>query len=581
MRLGFRFRLFVGLSLVAAAAVSLAALLVGRALARETLARIERGLVSEARLAAELVSTGLRDTPPGALDDEADRLGEIVAARVTFIAADGTVLGDSAEDGEALRALENHGRRPEVLAARRTGLGVVRRYSTTVGHELLYVAVPARHPSVAIVRLALPLTEIQAQVRAVRRATGVALAVALGLALGLAWMASALLAARVQAVAAAARRYARGDLSSPAGDYGADEIGQLGRVLDETVRDLAGRMAELDRARGRMEAILAGMVEGVIVVDGDGRVQLVNRSARELLGMGEVEGVHYLRAVRHPDVAAQFDAALAGREPRDMEIELPGGRTVAARAVPLAQGGAVLVLHDITRLRQADRIRRDFVANVSHELRTPLTAIHGYAEALADDALAPAERERFLEIIRRHARRMERLVRDLLRLARLEAGQEPVERAPCAIADLFERTIADLRPQLEARRQRVTVAVAPGAERLVTDAAKLEDILKNLVENAAKYSPEGSEIRLEAIRRDGRYEVSVLDEGPGIPAADLTRVFERFYRVDKARSRDSGGTGLGLSIVKHLAEILGGEVEAANRPEGGARFTVRLPEPAA
>ena len=581
-RLSFRLKLFAALSLVAAVGVALSAFLAQRSLARHTLARIERGLVAEARLAADLLAgRGTAGTAVG-LDDEADRLGQLTEARVTFIAPDGTVVGDSAEDGAALTELENHGLRPEVVAARRTGLGIERRYSTTVNMEMLYVAVPTRHPLIAIVRLALPLTELQAQVRAVQRATGYALVIALGVALILAWIVSTLLSGRLHAVASAAARYAAGDLSRPTGEYGDDEIGQLGRVLDDAVREVGKRVREVGRERNRMEAILASMAEGVIVVDEQGRIQLANPSARSMLGIGAALGDRYLHVMRHPDVVAQFDAAIAGRESLETEIVAANGRVLAARAVPLEHGGgAVLVLYDITRLRQADHVRRDFVANVSHELRTPLTAIRGYAEALADDTLAVAERNRFLEIIGRHTQRMELLVQHLLRLARLEAGHEPVERAPIEVAELFDMTVADLRPRIEARRQRVTTSVAPGAERLVTDGAKLEDILKNLVENAVNYAPEGSEIRLEAERRNGRVELRVLDQGPGIPVADLTRIFERFYRVDKARSRESGGTGLGLSIVKHLADRIGGQVHATNRPEGGARFTVTLPAEAA
>lgn len=284
----FRFKLFLALSIVAGLGLGLAAFLTERALARETLIRIERQLLSEAKLAAELLSHGLRDASPAALDDEADRLGQLLDARVTFVAADGTVLGDSAEDGATLRALENHGQRPEVLAARRAGLGISRRYSTTVNMDMLYVAMPLSHPSIAIVRLALPLTEIQAQVQVVRRATAVALGIALAIALALAWIASSILSARLQTVAAAARRYASGDLSQPRGQYGDDEIAQLGRMLDESMRELGSRMTELGRARNRTETILASMLEGVIVVDGQGRIQLVNRSARQMLGVAEV-----------------------------------------------------------------------------------------------------------------------------------------------------------------------------------------------------------------------------------------------------------------------------------------------------
>jgi two-component system phosphate regulon sensor histidine kinase PhoR len=582
MRLGFRLRLFLALTAVAVVALAIAAAVASRQLAAATVVRIERGLVAQTKLAAELLSMSRLAADVAALDGEADRLGAFVDARVTFIRGDGAVVGDSAEDAEAIRRLESHSQRPEVVQARATGLGIATRYSTTVGADMLYVAAPTAHPSIAVVRLALPLTDVDAQVRVVRRAAGVALAVALAVALVLAWLASSLLSARLQQVSAAARRYAAGDLPLPAGQYTGDEIGQLERVLDDSVRELARRMADLDRSRRRTEAILAGMVEGVVVVDAGGQLQLVNESARRMLAMpagGQAAiGSRYLHVIRHPGIVAQFDAAIAGVAPDDAEIVLSNGVTVVARAVPLEQGGgAVLVLHDITRLRLSDQMRRDFVANVSHELRTPLTAIRGYAEALRDETLSAADRERFLAIIDRHAGRMARLVQDLLRLARIESGQDELRLAPCDVATVFDAIAADLRPRLDARRQRMVIDVAPDVVSIATDAAKLEEVLRNLVDNAIAYAPEATEIRLEAVRDREQVVITVQDEGPGIPGADLTRIFERFYRVDAARSRESGGTGLGLSIVKHLVDRLGGRVSAGNRPTGGAEFVVRLP----
>jgi two-component system phosphate regulon sensor histidine kinase PhoR len=234
------------------------------------------------------------------------------------------------------------------------------------------------------------------------------------------------------------------------------------------------------------------------------------------------------------------------------------------------------VLHDITDLRRADLIRRDFVANVSHELRTPLTAIRGYVEALLDEPADADSTRKFLEIIARHTTRMERLVKDLLRLARLDARQELLETARCDIKQIFSAVTADLAPSIEAKHQRVTQQVSAEARQVDGDPAKLHDIVRNLVENAVNYSPEGAEVHLAAAQANGTYTITVADSGPGIPSEDLARVFERFYRVDKSRSRP-GGTGLGLAIVKHLVELHGGEAMAANRPEGGAMFTVRLP----
>ncbi len=579
----FRTKFFlVGLS-SGLIALLVGGVLIAQALRTRTNARIEETLVAEARLTAELVARG---APAAAsvpeLDAEADRIGSLVGARVTFIAPDGRVVGDSAEPLEGIAAMENHGHRPEVIEAREKGVGVARRHSDTLNIDMLYVAVAVQHPAVAFARVALPLTEVSHQLRTVVNATLLALGVALVAAAGLSWTVSVRLGLRMRRIAAVARRYRTGDLTPAQLDFGDDEMGTVARALDESVHELGRRLGELARDRGRMEAILAGMVEAVIVVDPQGRLQIANSAARDMLRLDDLAiGRHYVETIRHPAIAELVMAALAGRTPAAIELSPPRDpmRTITARAAPVPPGasyGAVLVLHDITELRRVDQIRRDFVANVSHELRTPLTAIRGYVEALAEGATADESR-RFLEIITRHTTRMEGLVKDLLRLARLEAGQEPLELADCDTRGLVATVIADLAQPLAARGQHVDVSVGPGAESVRADPAKLHDVLRNLIANAVTYSPQGSRIRVDAQRDDGRIALSVSDTGPGIPDEDLGRVFERFYRVDKSRARDPGGTGLGLAIVKHLVGLHGGEVRAENATGGGARFTVTLP----
>jgi two-component system phosphate regulon sensor histidine kinase PhoR len=580
MKAGFRTKVFVGA--FAAAALSLLALagLMAWQVRQGERATIERHLSDEAHLIADLLATATA-LDQSSLDREADRLGEIMAGRVTFIAEDGRVVGDSTQTETELRTLENHLTRPEVVEAREHGFGSSQRYSDTVSTNMVYVAVRASHPIVSYVRLSLPLTDVDAQLGAIWRATLGALAASIPLALLVSWIVSASLARRVSAIARVAERYSAGDLARPIYDHGSDELGTVARALDDSVQQLGGRIEELSRDRARMEAILTGMVEGVLVVDRQGRLQLVNRAAQQMLRVEPlVNGRTYLEVIRHPDIAAQLTAALHGKETGGQELTLARdpGRTLLARAAPVTgpSGGAVLVLHDITDLRRADQIRRDFVANVSHELRTPLTAIRGYVEALLDGPADSENTRKFLEIIARHSTRMERLVKDLLRLARLDAKQELLETARCDMKQIFNAVTADLAPTIEDKRQQVTLDVPPEARHVDGDPAKLHDIIRNLVENAVNYSPEGAEVRLGAAQQDGTYTITVADSGPGIPTEDLTRVFERFYRVDKSRARP-GGTGLGLAIVKHLVELHGGEATAANRPEGGAVFTVRLP----
>ena len=582
MTVAFRTKVFFASLGVAAAALTIATVIIAWGLRRDERGVIEERLSDQALLVADLLANDTNLAEDQAIDDEADRLGSALDARVTFIAGDGRVLGDSTADGETLAHLENHLHRPEVELASRQRVGVFTRYSTTVERDLLYAAAATRHPRVAFVRLALPLTAVTEQIARVGRQTLIAFGLAAPVAIALAWLSSMLVSRRVRAIAAVAQRYSAGDLTRPTYEYGGDELGTVARVLDGSVQELGRRLQDLSRDRARMEATLAGMVEGVLVVDRNGRLQMVNHAAQSMLKVDPAAvGRPYLEVIRHPDITAQLASVLHGEQvdSRELTLTREPGRTFISRVAPVASsggGGGVLVLHDISDLKRADQIRRDFVANVSHELRTPLTAIRGYAEALLDSPSDADTSRRFLEIIQRHGTRMERLVQDLLRLARLDARQEQLEPGPCDLRHLLDGIIADLQPAIEAKQQHVTIAVADDACRLTTDSAKLHDIVRNLIENAVNYSPDDANVALAAVRANGTVTITVADSGPGIPGEDLARVFERFYRVDKSRGRP-GGTGLGLSIVKHLVELLGGEVRAENRPEGGALFTLTLP----
>ena len=413
-----------------------------------------------------------------------------------------------------------------------------------------------------------------------------AIAVAAGLAVTYVVLAATLtsLRRRVRALDERARRYASGDFTRALPDYGTDEIGTIAGNLDALARDVAARLSRLSADSARLEAILSGMVEGVLVVNEHGRLQLANGAARRMLQLDDaIEGRSYPEIVRHPAVAGQIAAALSGQPAGSVELTgvRDASQTLIARTAPVnvpAGRAAVVVFHDISDLRRTDRIRRDFVANVSHELRTPLTAIRGYVEALAD--ASADERGAFLEIITRHTLRMERLVRDLLRLARIEAGQETLDRLPCSLDGLLTAVETDLAGLIAQKDLRVEREIAPAAATVPGDPNKLQDVLRNLIENAANYSPPGGRIAVSAAAADGRVRLRVADEGPGIPPADLARVFERFYRVDKARTRDGldpGGTGLGLSIVRHLVGLHGGTISAANAAPHGAVFTIELP----
>src|SRR6185437_4195419 len=454
----FRSKIFLTALTASAFAVAAATTLISASVRQNMEQRIEQDLAGNARMAAEMLAH--RTTASDAeLDAEADTLGRILSARVTFIAADGHVVGDSDLTPDELKGVENHGARPEVRDAKRLGIGSARRHSATIGTDMMYVAIPVRNPgmpTLAIVRLAVPLTDVDRQLLWVRTLSLLGFGTGIAAVLVLMWAFSVPLTRRLQSMHQRVEQYATGDLSRPAPDYTDDEVGTIARLLDRLAQDFAVRLGSLEADRARMEAILAGMIEGVLVVNEHGRLQLANEAARRMLRIDEAVGRHYPEIVRQPAVARQIANALAGKPTESVELtELRDSAAILiARTAPVevARGrGAVVVLHDITDLRRADQIRRDFVANVSHELRTPLTAIRGYVEALGDEDADADERRRFVEIIGRHAIRMERLVMDLLRLARLDARQEALDLAPCDLQQLFHTVITDVAPTAEAK----------------------------------------------------------------------------------------------------------------------------------
>jgi two-component system phosphate regulon sensor histidine kinase PhoR len=587
MTLGLRGR--VAVTAVAATATALVVVLAleGPDLHRRAVEQVRATLFAEARLMARVVAQPLAEgRPSDEIDALVDEAARDVRARVTIIAPDGTVIADSALSGEALRAVENHRNRPEVQGALVSGAGSSIRHSTTVGDDLLYAAVAIRSQErlVGVSRVALSLSGVEEQIDDLQRAVTVALAVAFVLIALLSAAFSSSLAGPLGEVMDAARRFATGDLAARSVVRRSDEIGELARILNRSADQLQQRITEIARDRARIDAMLSAMEDGVMAVDHRGVVLLANQALRGSLGLHEPVGRHYLEVVRQREVGELIEEVLRAGARRVDEVEmLRGGRAYAVIGVPFPgpEGqppGAVLTFHDVTERHRVERVRRDFVANASHELRTPLTSIRGFVEALEDGAMEePATGRRFLEKIRLHADRMAGLVSDLLELSRLESGERAPTWEPVAPAEVAEDVAASLAGAAE--RKRVALHRADhGAPTVVSDADRLRLILENLVENAVKYTPAGG--RVEITTRpaaDGGAELVVNDDGPGIPPEHLPRIFERFYRVDKARSRELGGTGLGLSIVKHLAEGMGATVSVESQPGRGTRFTVTVP----
>ncbi len=409
-------------------------------------------------------------------------------------------------------------------------------------------------------------------------AFGVGLASGAAAALAL-WLSSRTLFGRIAELAQTVREKAE---PAQANVTGEDELETAGRTFNELASTWASRTDALSREARTLAAVLDGMAEGVWITGADGAIRRHNTALAAMLPAGQrIDGERPVTLIRSPEVHDAVMAACERGEPSRLEVtvEAQGPRTLTVQVMPLRGGlsGSAAVFRDVTELRRLEKIRKDFVANVSHELRTPITAIRGYAETLRDGALQDtAHAPRMVEVIHRQSERLAEMVSDLLDLSRLESGELQLERAPVSLAEAAHRILDMVGPRAAKKGQTLTVEV-PKELVAQADLRALEHVVMNLVDNAVKYTPEGGKIRVTGGREEGFCTLLVEDSGPGMEARHLPRIFERFYRVDKGRSREMGGTGLGLAIVKHLMGAMGGEVRVQSEPGKGTRFTLALP----
>jgi two-component system phosphate regulon sensor histidine kinase PhoR len=528
------------------------------------------------------------------LDAYCQQRSKDIGARITVIAADGRVLGDSDEPSSQM---ENHGSRPEVIEAFSKSTGTSIRYSTTVGYDMLYSAfLQITGENRRIIRLAMPLTEIEQVVASLRWTLFLGLLVASGLGLLGAYGFSRHLAQRVKRVAAFSEQLARGNFPD---DFfsirGRDEIYALEENLNAMsakVRDIIDRVvAEKEKA----DSILRCMIEGVLVLDPKGRVLVINEQAEKMFHVPhgrDIHGASVMEISRHPEMRRILQDVMTfdfSTRRYSKEVELDGERWFRVNAVGLKNVqskplGSILVFHDITDIKRFESMRSDFVANVSHELRTPLTAIRGYVETLLHTPPAdPKDNQHFLAIIDRHSERLSRLTEDLLTLSDLESGKVRLSHQPVDVTQLIQRVLEIFWDQATKKNVELSQIVAPGLPALVGDIDRLQQLFINLIDNAVKYTPSGGRVTISASifpatnGAEPRLEIAVADTGPGIPEKDLPRLTERFYRVDKARSRDLGGTGLGLAIVKHIVQAHKGELTIESVLRKGTTVRVLLP----
>jgi two-component system phosphate regulon sensor histidine kinase PhoR len=561
--------MFVFLLVIGVTAITLQ-LTVHRVWERTLREQIERNLKQKTLMFAYRVESDRVHS----LADITAQEGQAAGARATVIDPTGKVLADSEADPTTM---ENHGRRAEFVSALAGKLGVEERRSQTLAIPYLYVAAPV---SGGAVRLAYPLPEMEIT----DRPLGVALfwgsLSAFVFAMLVAAAASQYVGGRLQRIVNFAERVADGDLTARIASTSTDEIGKVAAALDKTTRRVEESYDRVQTSQRELETLLNSMQDAVVAVDAEGRIQWANRSMDRLLQRAPRLNSPLIDSVRDPDFLAAIQGAAREQAVTSARSNtIAAGRTFDVTAAPMPGGGAVAVLRDLTETERMEKSRRDFIANVSHELRTPLTSIQGYTETLLDSPIEDNHVREFLEIIRKNGARMSRLTEDLLTLARVESGEQRFGIQQVSTEELLQDARESFREVARTYGVDLVIENSVPESRVNADREAIHQIFSNLIENALKYAASGKRIILGARATTAGVEFYVTDFGPGISSEHLPRLFERFYRVDKARSRESGGTGLGLAIAKHIVLAHGGTIRAESELNHGSSFLFSLTAP--
>ncbi len=539
--------------------------------------------------------TGAPDTLYGYYTQKAEKLKKITDSRVTFIRGDGVVLGDSDHDP---KTMDNHLKREEVIKAKESGVGRAVRRSDTVKENLLYVAklVDPANPNSDIIRLALSLKTVDKSIQRIWLTLLIGLLILFVAAALISYRVASGLTRPLEQITRVSKRIKNLDYQARVTVKRSDEIGELGQAINAMADSLQVQMARIHQNESQLASVLDNMINGIIMIDQTGRIGLINRYAEELLGFSarELVGRHYGEAKQQYELSQIIKDGLERREHLREEITFyfPEERLLDLNLVPIIEdkevfGGILLVLQDVTAIRRLERMRSEFVANVSHELKTPITAVKGFAETLLGGAVNDPETARsFLQIIFDESDRLNRLIGDILELSKIESRRVPLQFSPIELSTFINKTIELMGSEALRKNIRISVKVEPDIY-IEADEDRLRQIIMNLLANGISYTPEGGQVSIHAepVTSKGNGErmdydhirIHISDTGIGIPKKDLPRIFERFYRVDKARSRSSGGTGLGLSIVKHLVELHRGSISVDSKVGNGSTFTIELP----
>jgi len=550
----------------------------------------DENLLARAHIVAETFRPLLADPVQDKerISREGDRLGKEIGARITVVLPDGTVVADSAVGAAGIAGMENHAHHPEIRDALSGTTGVSLRRSITVREEQRYAAVPIPIGGaiVGAARASVPvavLTRRLWQITAIIWGTGLA---ALLLILGGAAFMARRVTGPLAEMQAAAKELGSGNLARRIQIRTGDELEEMANAMNRMASHLADTIGQLDAGKARLETLLANLDDGVIVIAADRSIRMMNVEAGKIFDTSETMGAGrpYPEVIRHPQALAFIDGWVKGEKPKSRDVSIAtrqGSRAVrcsgtTVRYLGESSADVLLTLRDVTEERRLSQVKSDFVSNASHELRTPLTNIRGYLEAIQDavrEGAAPDSS--FVDVALGNALRMERLIDDLLELSRAESGAVPLEKEEISLSSFLARVADPHRPSATAAGKTLEVEAGDGAFR--ADLRKLALALSNLVDNALKYGKEGGRVTLSGRIEGDACLLVVADDGPGISPEHLPRIFERFYRVDKGRSRELGGTGLGLSITKHITESHGGTLRVESRVGVGTRFLLRIP----
>jgi two-component system phosphate regulon sensor histidine kinase PhoR len=522
-----------------------------------------------------------------AIDRLCKKVGGQATTRITVILPSGKVIGDSEKDPEKM---DNHVDRPEVIQALRGQVGMSTRYSRTLGKEMMYVGIPLRKNSrlVGLVRTSVPLISIDKALKSIQTKIAIGGLLIAILAAILSLVVSRRISRPIEEIRKGAECFAQGDFKCRLPLSGSEELGSLSETMNQMAIELQERINGMREQRNELEAVLSSMIEGVIALDKEERVISINQAAAQMFetNPGSAQGRSIQEVVRNSDLQNFVRNALSSEGPVECDIVLysDGERVLNGHSTVLHDAGgnrigALIVLNDVTRLRRLENIRRDFVANVSHEIKTPITAIKGFVETLRDAAMTNGkDADRFLAIIQKHVDRLDAIIEDLLSLSRIEEDVETEEIVleEGRIRDVLLTAIQVCQVKAAPKNIRVELSCSEDLKAKINPPL-LEQAVVNLLDNAIKYSDADSEVQVEAKRADSKILINVRDQGCGIDKKHLSRLFERFYRVDNARSRKMGGTGLGLAIVKHITQAHGGHVTVDSTPEKGSTFSLHLP----